>query len=168
MRRVLVVGLAALLMPAMASAQTEPTPLADFTSLCEETASTGFNWEGGEWVQRNFSPQKFIVRKINRAEDRPKQGYDNLCLEANREEGQGCYSVAPPGEPQRFRWCDEYLDHGAWGNLTRIDCSATLWFNVFSFLPSGPFQRSFFPWEEVQSRGSARLTLGHGKCTIIQ
>jgi len=168
MRRVLVVGLAALLMPAMAAAQTEPTPLADFTSLCEETASTGFNWEGGEWVQRNFSPQKFIVRKINKAEDRPKQGYDNLCLEANRKGGQGCYGVAPPGETQRFRWCSEYLDEGTSGTLTRIDCSAPLPFTEFVFLPSGPFQRSFFPWEEARSMGGARLALGHGKCTVIQ
>jgi len=155
-------------MPAMAAAQTEPTPLADFTSLCEETASTGFNWEGGEWVQRNFSPQKFIVRKINKAEDRPKQGYDNLCLEANRKGGQGCYGVAPPGETQRFRWCSEYLDEGTSGTLTRIDCSAPLPFTEFVFLPSGPFQRSFFPWEEARSMGGARLALGHGKCTVIQ
>lgn len=168
MRRVLVFAFAALLVPAIASAQTEPTPLADFTSLCEETASTGFNWEGGGWVQRNFSPQKFVVRKINKAEDRPEQGYDNLCLESNRKGSQGCYSVAPPGEPQRFRWCSEHLDEGTSGTVARIDCSAPLPFTTFVFLPNGPFQRSFFPLEEAKSRVKLPLTLSHGQCTVIQ
>ncbi len=182
MRRVLVVGLAALLMPAIASAQTEPTSLADFTSLCEETASTGFNWDNGAWVQVNFKPEKYIVRKVSNAEDRPQlEGYQvDGCASSKRSKDwnargvvatmDGCYSVADIGEKQSFEWCGEAYSKlpGSTWEVANITCRGN---TNFYFAPNGLFHRSSIHgdvalgsvWPDKDS-----LAVSHGKCTVIQ
>lgn len=184
MRRVLVVGLAAVLIPAMAAAQTEPAPLADFTSLCEETASTGFNWKNGTWVQVNFKPEKYIVRKVSNAEDRPKleqYEYDgcqyskrgnDLNVDSAVAQYDGCYGVANVGEKPSFEWCRETYGQvgGAWVVLN-ITCSGS---TNFYFAPDALFYRSSLHGDVTLKPISPlladkpSLALSHGKCTVIQ
>ena len=177
MRRVLVVGFAALLMPVMASAQTEPAPLADFTSLCEEAASTGFNWDNGAWVQVNFKPEKYIVRKVSKV---PEEAINQCHGEPDRVEGpylrrlEGCYSFAVLGEKPSYEWCVEWSagKDNLW-TLWFVECNRAL---SLKFLPTGPFNFSRwsgvaqFPLNTIVDDDGYQeaLKVSHGKCTIIQ
>lgn len=181
MKRSLAAGLVWLLMPAIASAQTDPTPLADFTSLCEETASTGFNWKDGAWVQVNFKPRKYLVRKVSNAADRPQleRYQDDGCSSSKRStewnlEGivataDGCYSIANVGEKPSFEWCGElYGQQGNGWEVLNITCSGS---TNFYFAPDGLFHRSSIHGEVTPSPvwgGKDSLAVSHGKCTIIQ
>ena len=58
--------LAIILITALFSVNTwaEETDLS-VTYLCIEDDKTGFNWEGGQWVQSGFHPSKYLIKKNN-------------------------------------------------------------------------------------------------------
>jgi hypothetical protein len=174
MRRVLIVALSAALIPAVAAAQTEPTPLADFTSLCEETARTGFIRLGDAWDQSEFPPESFVVRKVSNAADR--QALWDYCTSGSRKEAiatrwsfstVGCYRV---GRPLPFIWCDEFYQQqrGVWA-ISGITCGDTV------FVPQGFFHSSRVTYAPSADRtgdsiieGYRTLEVSYGKCSLIQ
>jgi len=57
-----------------------------FSLLCIEQKSTGFTWKDGKWLEQNFYPEKYIVKKITKKDMNKNDplDLDMACLESEK------------------------------------------------------------------------------------
>ena len=109
----------ALLAPTLCFAQiTDPEQT--FSLLCVSDQGTGFNWENGEWRQRNYAPNSYVFRKhkLSDCVGRPQNDH-------------ACYSFTLVGEDTSPTFCREYwrLFHSV-QEVERVVCDKFINFEV--------------------------------------
>lgn len=184
MKRIVTVALVSICAPMIAVAQSDPKPLANFTSDCKEQDATGFRWDGSRWVRAEFPKLSYSVRKLQGPKSgREADGTLNFCSDLVRKpDGQAgtdawisaCYRIAAPDEAQPIAgWCREYQEKvGDSWRLSYVACKRTAEFWAdFTFLPDGTFTRSTAHDDLAplsQHAAMRDLKISHGTCSIIQ
>lgn len=176
MKGKIICALAGLYAASPAFAQDAPQPLANFTSLCEEDAGTGFNWRNGEWVLADFVREKLTARKVTLAEASSNSDAINLCksnqkpADAQHDEFAffwGCYGLALGDDDQSFTWCSEFHERSESGwRVDRIACADSLAFPQFFFVPNGNFIFAFIEGDVSIGAKKGSLKVSHGSCSI--
>jgi len=70
-----------------------------YTSLCIAEKSTGFNWENNDWKITNYTPSKYVVKKV----DPTKTRYNYSCVrtkDITNEIWQSYYTLTSSGQPK--------------------------------------------------------------------
>jgi hypothetical protein len=157
-------------------AVTNPISAMAAAYLCVEDAITGFNWEGGKWVQRNFRPQQRLIRK-HALDDRVAVvcGDDIAQRGLKTEIGpsevlafiHGCYSRTEVGAEVGYAdLCREWLVE--FGKVTQVACSQ--YGAEYEFNPAGAYL-STTTFGALGSYGSDdprdSLGIAVGRCSTV-
>lgn len=147
-----------------------------FTSLCQEEASTGFNWKNGKWHKTNFSEEKLIIKKLpvsqlgqntpfcNSISESPKRVTDNIWYR------EGCYNVRNRNDeysPVFSTICKEFYKENKFDS---ISCD-TLFGPKIDFSPNGNFIATKVPVNiESAPKGDQKgsLSISVGFCSSIE
>lgn len=177
---ILTIGLATLVAGASTLSLAQGMP----RLLCAVSLSTGFNWEGGRWVQTNFLRQNYLVSRVD------EEGHWPCELALLQEEattnaepgafgGQtryGCWSLATvgevPNEASGFRLCLEYYTDSL--ALERLDCDRgnNTWAPPYTISQTTLGQVEFVRWgsDIVRSEDGGRadsLFMEVGACSVL-
>lgn len=150
------------------------------TSLCVESASTGFDWTGGQWAQTRFQPEQIIVRPVGLADDlgflcRATFGAGDITTEIVRTEyaatRHSCYLQYGVGTEPTYSdayVCREVLGEG--DKVMRVSCKMNR-FQEFEFEPSGEWVsvRAYAAPDSSVGPSERRdsMALSVGKCSVI-
>lgn len=160
----------------LSAAEVTVDSVKPFTSLCIGENSTGFDWRGGKWMQTNFKPDKYLLKKIDyekamlspNAIDRPIlcnkpsfKSYNTSALAFVK----ACYSFTRFGGPS-ISWIESKmcLESFRSGSFDEINCEG-----VGRFKPNGLFVK--LPSSTSTSLGSEpekdSLNLEVGTCSVL-
>ena len=145
-----------------------------FSTLCSETASTGFIWKAGHWAPSKFSLSRYRLQKLppDRADcvfviAREPPGFENdIVAIAN-----GCYSVGAVGAEASggpsVESCGEvWLIKDGARTLLHVSCRFSRWDLVFD--PEGNFQLGSVPGDvsKTPEKGADKLYVSLGTCEM--
>ena len=133
-----------------------------FKTLCVSEKETGFDWQSGNWVQKNFKPgEQLLIQKI--------AGSDPFCkADVTTDKSgfsKGCYQIKVLGSPSSFLDIPEVCDEASEKNsLKVVHCRR------ISFHPDGRFIR--LPWhadifDNPKNDTKDSLVLSVGRCSRI-
>lgn len=154
-----------------------PIPAAATAYLCIEDAVTGFDWEGGKWVQKNFLTSQWIVRKYERGDETADTCFQLLMkdgLLAEPPPGSvmlleyGCYSRSEVGtEPGFVHRCKENWDGD--GTLRLVECTDYLL--PYRFIPNAEYiSTTTYPAPRPNGfEGNERdsISVAVGRCSVV-
>ncbi|MCX7299476.1 MAG: hypothetical protein NTX73_03665 [Rhodobacterales bacterium] len=161
-----------------------PMGASALTKLCVEDHSTGFNWNGQEWVPANYTPMTYVVREV-----RPEDGFEEICQRLlssvpypvvpdfttdGNGTSAGCFALGQVGAAIM-----DYDINGRslfWkgGDVAYVACTNS-GSTRYAAVPSGEFVATrtlsvlfgaVFDEDLPTERGS--LTLSVGKCSVIE
>jgi len=157
-------------------AVANPVPAVAAAYLCVEDAVTGFDWEGGRWVQKNFRPQQWLIRKHEL--DDPvssacvyQMTEGGLNVEWKPGEAQtsvyACYTRTEVGEEVGYAGpCREWLSKS--GEVTQIECEGFV--STYRFTSSGEYvsTTTFGAFGNASTEDQRdSLGLAVGRCSIV-
>lgn len=157
-----------------------------FTSLCIADSSVGFNWEKNDWKNVNFTPGKYIAKRLNLSEtknyqctaakDRMSDYYYTNAINEPELSRYGCYIIKPFG--------DEFYDNfpidcfETWSTTNRVSDdidpklmelkAVSCWDRNFFFSPNGRFHQATLHSDvDNYSNSKDSLSLSEGKCSTL-
>lgn len=140
--------------------------------LCVEDAVTGFDWDNGRWIQRNYFATQWLVRKHGPDEAVAAFCFTEMKLDGLSPGGKGpdgtfgCYSRSEVGQPVGFvHRCREFLATD--GTLHSIDCARYIL--PYRFFPNGEYVATqtyeISPPPHEGQRDS--LSIAVGRCSVV-
>ncbi len=143
----------------------------EFTSLCVDEGSTGFNWKNGAWKQVNYAPNKFIIKKIKDSTQYCNvKKQDKKFKEKGLNFSEGCYLMKDMGDKH---WgfmnipskCNQVwkFTNGKY-ILTRINCKEIM------FQKDGNFVKHSLGANldnKPKNNSKDSIFVSHGKCSVI-
>lgn len=113
-------------------------------TVCQRELATGFNWEGGKWVQANFAGgRKTTIRKIDTSyfEKNPDEISPSVCMNSSANQSgdsyarEGCYLIEDEGLKKSVIFAEKCTEIYKNGKLFGVQC------DQIGFSPDGLFVR---------------------------